>query len=265
MRLPRLVATDLDGTLIGRDYVISRRNAKALAEASARGAVVVLVTGRPVRWLPMVYDQLEHAYLAVCANGAAVYEPETDTVRDSWPLTPQVLGEVCHKLRAAIPDVVFAVEVDDGRQMRHEPDWPRRYDADLPGVTSGSLADLTSVPAVKLLARSAQRDPDEFLALVESIVDGQVEVTHSSYSGLVEMSARGVTKGTALAALAGELAIPASEVLAFGDMPNDVPMLRWAGRSVAVGNAHPAARAAATDHTLSNVDDGVAAYLERLL
>jgi hydroxymethylpyrimidine pyrophosphatase-like HAD family hydrolase len=81
----------------------------------------------------------------------------------------------------------------------------------------------------------------------------------------VEISASGVTKATGLAALGERLGIGPADVLAFGDMPNDVPMLLWAGRGVAVANAHPAAKAAADDQTLSNVDDGVAAYLERLL
>ncbi|HWB38139.1 MAG TPA: HAD hydrolase family protein, partial [Rugosimonospora sp.] len=82
-------------------------------------------------------------------------------------------------------------------------------------------------------------------------------------SGLVEISAAGITKATGLALLAAEYAVAPEDVVAFGDMPNDVPMLHWAGRAVAVANAHPEALAAADDVTLSNVDDGVAAYLER--
>ena len=265
MSLPRLIATDLDGTLIGRDDRVSRRNAAALARASAAGAVIVLVTGRPVRWMPTVYEQLDSPYLAVCANGAVVYDPAADKVRDAWAIRPQLLAEVCAQLRAAIPDVSFAVEVDDGRLMRYEPSWPVRWDAGHPSAVPGSLADLTAEPAVKLLARTPGADPDEFVVLVESIVDGRVVPTHSSFGGLVEMSARGVTKATGLATVAAELGIEAADVLAFGDMPNDVPMLGWAGRSVAVSNAHPGARAAAREVTLSNVDDGVAAYLERLL
>jgi HAD superfamily hydrolase (TIGR01484 family) len=81
--LPRLIATDLDGTLIGRHDRVSRRNEAALARASAAGAVVVLVTGRPVRWMPTVYEQLDGPYLAVCANGAVVYDPAGDKVRDA--------------------------------------------------------------------------------------------------------------------------------------------------------------------------------------
>ncbi|HEY2675269.1 MAG TPA: HAD family hydrolase [Rugosimonospora sp.] len=263
MSVPRLVATDLDGTLVGAEGVVSPRSARALVRATGAGAVVVLVTGRPLRWLPIVYEQLATPYLAVCANGGVIYDPVTDKVRDSWTIPPELLGEVCLRLRAAIPAVVFAVEVDDGRLMRYEPSWPAHWDSGHPTAVPGSLADVTAEPAVKLLARTPGADPDEFVALVESIVDGEVVPTHSSRSGLVEMSARGVTKATGLATVAGELGIDAADVLAFGDMPNDVPMLAWAGRSVAVSNAHPAARAAAAEVTLSNEDDGVAVYLER--
>jgi HAD superfamily hydrolase (TIGR01484 family) len=263
--VPRLVATDLDGTLVGAGGLVSPRSARVLARLAADGVAIVLVTGRPLRWLHIVYEQLGARYLAVCANGAVIYDPVTEKVRDSWAIAPGLLREVCLRLRAAIPDVVFAVEVDDGRVMRYEPTWPVRWDEGQPGVVPGSLADLTAEPAVKLLARTPGMGPDEFVALAESIVDGRVVPTHSSHSGLVEMSARGVTKATGLATVAAELGIDPADVLAFGDMPNDVPMLRWAGRSVTVSNAHPAARAAADEVTLSNEDDGVAAYLERLL
>ncbi|GIH13095.1 HAD family hydrolase [Rugosimonospora africana] len=263
--VPRLVATDLDGTLVGAGGLVSPHTARVLARLAGAGTAVVLVTGRPLRWLHIVYEQLGAPYLAVCANGAVIYDPVTDKVRDSWTIEPGLLSEMCLRLRAAIPDVLFAVEVDDGRVMRYEPAWPVKWDEGQPGVVPGSLADLTAEPAVKLLARTPGMGPDEFVALAESIVDGEVVPTHSSRTGLVEMSARGVTKATGLATVATELNIDAADVLAFGDMPNDVPMLHWAGRSVAVSNAHPAARAAAREITLSNEDDGVAAYLERFL
>jgi hydroxymethylpyrimidine pyrophosphatase-like HAD family hydrolase len=145
--------------------------------------------------------------------------------------------------------------------MLHEPGF-RVVDDD--AAQEVPLVELVARPAVKLLGRG-ERDPDELAALVRAAAPGKVEATHSSTTGLIEMSAPGVTKAAALASLAARLDIPAADVLAFGDMPNDVTMLGWAGRSVAVANAHPAARAAAGEVTLSNLDDGVAVYLERLL
>jgi Cof subfamily protein (haloacid dehalogenase superfamily) len=265
VRVPRLIATDLDGTLMGRDDRISPRNAKALAAADAAGIVVVLVTGRPVRWLSSVYEQLTAPYPAICANGAVDYDPRTDLVHEARPLSPTVLSQVCTRLAAVVPGISFAVEIEGGRRMLHEPEYTVLWDSEHADVHVAPLAGLVAQPAVKLLARGGRRDPDEFTALVSDAVAGLVEVTHSSSTGLVEISATGVTKATGLAALAERLGIAAADVLAFGDMPNDVPMLRWAGRGIAVANAHPAALAAADGYTLSNVDDGVAAYLERLM
>jgi Cof subfamily protein (haloacid dehalogenase superfamily) len=261
VRLPRLIATDLDGTLLGRDQVISRRSAKVLAQAAAAGVVVVLVTGRPLRWLYPAYEELDAGYPTVCANGAVTYDPATDTVLESYPLAPDTLADVCTKLATAVPGIAFAAEIDDGRRMVHEPGYPVVFEGD---AREAPLSEVVARPAVKLLGRCADRDPDELAALVLATVADRVEATHSSYTGLVELSARGVTKATGLASLARGLGIAPADVLAFGDMPNDVTMLHWAGRSVVVANAHRAAREVADDVTLSNVDDGVAAYLERL-
>jgi Cof subfamily protein (haloacid dehalogenase superfamily) len=264
VRLPRLVATDLDGTLIGRDDRISPRSAKALATASAAGIVVVLVTGRPVRWLSGVYAQLTEAYPAICANGAVDYDPRTDVLHEVRPLSPETLATACTRLAVAVPGIAFAAEIDGGRRMLHEPAYPVLWDTAESGASEAPLSEVVAQPAVKLLARGGRRDPDEFSALVTTTVGELVEVTHSSTTGLVEMSATGVTKAYGLAALSERLVIDAADVLAFGDMPNDVPMLHWAGTGIAVANAHPSARVAADGCTLSNVDDGVAEYLEQL-
>jgi Cof subfamily protein (haloacid dehalogenase superfamily) len=262
---PRLIATDLDGTLFGRDYTISRRSAKVLAQAAGAGTVVVLVTGRPLRWVYLAYDQLAEAYPTICANGAVDYDPVHDAVRASHPLAPPVLAEVCARLTTAVPGMSFAAEIEDGRRMLHEPAYSAGWERVEAGAFEAPLSQIVAQPAVKLLGREVDRDPDELSALVQATVADRVEATHSSNSGLVEMSAPGVTKATGLAALARRLGIEAADVIAFGDMPNDVAMLRWAGRGVAVANAHPAAKAAADEVTLSNEADGVATYLDHLL
>ena len=124
--------------------------------------------------------------------------------------------------------------------------------------------DLVSAPAVKLLARSASAEPDAFFALVTSTLGGVAETTHSSSSALVEISASGVTKAAGLAWLCEREGFTAADVIAFGDMPNDIPMLSWAGRAVAMGNAHPAVVEVADEVTVTNDEDGVAAYLSSL-
>ncbi|MEU4770995.1 HAD family hydrolase [Micromonospora sp. NPDC023644] len=262
---PRLIATDIDGTLLRDDRTLSPHTAEVLARLSARDTPVVLVTGRPIRWLKMVYEQLAEPLPAICANGAVVYDPVTDEVLRADPLAPQLLAEVARRLRAEVPEVSFAVEIVDSRQMRHEAHYPLRWDADHDAIRAVETAEeLLAAPAVKLLARSAEHDPDAFVALVAAALEGLAEATHSSYSGLVEISAAGVTKAAGLAWYCARLGIDARDVLAFGDMPNDVPMLTWAGRGVAVANAHPAVLEIADEVTAANSADGVAAYLEKV-
>jgi Cof subfamily protein (haloacid dehalogenase superfamily) len=210
-----------------------------------------------------LYDQMPAPLPAVCANGAAVYDPVTDKILRTDPLGVDLLLDVTKRLREAVPDIAFAVEVEDGRKFWYEEGWPVRWevDEDLSRVLA-TPEELTASPAVKLLARSAATaDSDAFYQLVGRTLGSAAEATHSSSSAMVEISAAGVTKASGLAWLCERDGIDASEVLAFGDMPNDVPMLTWAGHSVAMANAHPAVREIADEVTLSNDEDGVAVYL----
>ena len=261
--LPRLVAVDLDGTLLGVGFSVSRRSALALRRVAAAGAVVVLVTGRSLRRLPRVFAELETRYAAICANGAIVYDPADDMPRSCRLLDPAQAREVCRLLREQVPDVMFAAEVDCGRRILHSPGWPVNGD-DRAAAFPVGLEELTASQVVKLQARAPGLNSDSFKRLVIDAVGDLVEAACPGYEGLVEMTQRGVTKASALAELAEGLGIHPADALAFGDMPNDVSMLQWAGRSVAVANAHPEAKAAADEVTLSNLDDGVAVYLERL-
>jgi hypothetical protein len=262
----RLVATDLDGTLVRGDRSISPRTAKAFGRLASAGVPIVLVTGRPIRWLPGIYEQLTVRPLAVCVNGAAIYDPETDEMIHSAPLTAEAVAEACTRLRAAVPGVVFAAERDGGRNLVHETDYAiGPWEVGRDGVRSAPYDEVIAAPAHKLLVRAGAQPPDEFTALVAECVAGVAEATNSSSSGMVEVSAAGVTKASGLARVADSLGIAAGDVVAFGDMPNDLPMLAWVGHGVAMLNGHPAVRAAAhAVTTYTNEDDGVAAYLETL-
>ncbi|MEU4691986.1 HAD family hydrolase [Actinoplanes sp. NPDC023714] len=253
-----LVATDIDGTLINSERVLTRRTLDVLAQVPVP---VILVTGRPMRWLDQLQDQLPHPLPAVCANGAVIYDPDTDQILRAESMPAEVLLDVTKRLRDAVPDVVLAVEVEDGRSFLHEQAWPRLWEGDHRIRVISTPEELTSAPAVKLLARSATADPDDFLELVSRTLGDRAVATRSSSSALVEISAAGVTKAAGLAWLCEREGVTAEQVVAFGDMPNDIPMLSWAGRAVAMGNAHPAVKEIADDVCASNDDDGVARYL----
>jgi len=259
----RLVATDLDGTLVRTDGTISRRSCEALRAAEAAGIVVALVTGRPPRWLAPVAEATGHTGVAVCANGAILYDLHQERVIDSTLLDPETLREVARRLRAAVPGLRFAVEY--GADFGHEPGYRHYWAIGDVAVRVGAAEAILDRPAPKLLALHPSMSPDELLATAVDVIGAEVGVTCSSHEALLEISAAGVTKATALAGLAERVGIGAAEVVAFGDMPNDLPMLAWAGRAVAVANAHPEVLGAADEVTASNDDDGVALVVERIL
>lgn len=257
---PRLIATDLDGTLLRSDGTLSDRAAAALQWAAAAGVPVVPVTARSLRWLA-AYPFLHDASHAVFANGAVVYDLRAAAVVDRHQLAPAALAGLCERIRAAVPAAVFAVEIDDGLAMRHEPGYPLRSDLGQAGVRAVELAELVARPAVKLLVKGPGVAPAELAGQVVEAAGSAAEPTVASSYGAVDLAAPGVTKATGLAAVAVRLGIEPAGVVAFGDMPNDLPMLSWAGHAVAVGNAHPAVLAVAHEVIGTNDEDGVATWI----
>jgi len=262
----RLIATDLDGTIVRADGTVSDRTRDALRAAEDAGLVVVLVTGRPPRWMGEIVEATGHRGIAICANGALVYDLHTERVIREHPMDVEVARKLTEVLRGALPEVSFAIEMGV-RGFGHEPAYRPRFEPP-PDAIVAELDELLSAPVVKVLARHEGMDPDDLhRAATEVIADlaELVTVTFGGTDGLVELSAAGVTKAYGLEQLAREQGIGAGEVVAFGDMPNDLPMLVWAGRAVAVANAHPDVLAVADEVTASNDDDGVALVVERLL
>jgi Cof subfamily protein (haloacid dehalogenase superfamily) len=262
---PRLIASDMDGTLLRWDDTVSDATVAELERWRADGVPVVLATGRPPRWMHRIREVLRHG-TAVCCNGAVLLDLESLEVVDEDPLLPDVLRTVTAELRRRQPDTWFAVEYGD--QFRHEPVYQPRWDVDAPGVAVATLDEMVEQPVAKLLARHERLPRDEFVALVEDVVGDRATVTNSSSDALAEISAAGVTKATGLAKVAERHGIGPEDVVVFGDMPNDVAAFEWVrdggGRAVAMAHAHPDLLAVATDVTGTNDDDGVAAFLAAL-
>jgi hydroxymethylpyrimidine pyrophosphatase-like HAD family hydrolase len=276
----RLIATDLDGTLLRSDRTVSDRTTRALWRCLAAGIPTVLVTGRPRRWLVPVLEQTGRLGPVVAANGALVLD-RSGAVLSVATIAPGLLADVVDRIRRALPDAVVAAEragTGPLGEMVYQHGYPGR---DLFGVErAATLADVVAEPALKLLVRvprsGASAAPPgavwdsampsaQLRDTVIAAVGEAVEPTFSDTSGLVEVSAAGVTKATGLGAVAELLGVRAEAIVAFGDMPNDLPMLAWAGTGVAVRNAHPEVLAAADAITTGNDDDGVACYLEERL
>jgi Cof subfamily protein (haloacid dehalogenase superfamily) len=263
VQLPtRLVATDLDGTLVRSDGSISDRTEAALLAAEAAGIAVVFVTGRPLRWAADVFTHVGSHGFAIVSNGALVWDVARSGVHLTRAIDPGTAREVANRLRAAVPDSHFAVETAAGIALEHG--FMERYPVP-PGAVRGTTAEILTEPAFKLLARHETLEPQEYWDRAREAVGDLVEVTWSSATTLLEMSAHGVTKASTLELFCAERGISAAEVVAFGDMPNDLPMLTWAGTSYAMANAHPSVQAVACHIAASNDDDGVAQVIEQLL
>ncbi|MFF8832113.1 Cof-type HAD-IIB family hydrolase [Streptomyces sp. NPDC015131] len=266
---PRLIATDLDGTLLRDDKSVSHRTVAALAAAEEAGIEVFFVTGRPARWMGVVSDHVHGHGLAICANGAAVVDLHSGgRLLEVRPLERETALDVVRTLRREAPGTHFAVELTTG--FHFEPDYPPLWRD--PAATVAPAEKLlhedepgSGAPVLKLLAHHTDLTPDGFLALARTAAGDRASITRSSPSALLEVSGLGVSKASTLALCCAERGISADEVVAFGDMPNDIEMLSWAGRSYAMGNAHPDVVAAASGRTVANNDDGVARIIEDIL
>ncbi|MET9478776.1 Cof-type HAD-IIB family hydrolase [Streptomyces sp. NPDC006638] len=266
---PRLIATDLDGTLLHDEKTVSDRTIAALAAAERASIEVFFVTGRPARWMDVVREYVHGHGLAICANGAAVVDlragGELLRVR---PLDRATALGVVRALRDAAPGTTFAIELSTG--IHYEPDYPA-FHLD-PGASVAAAEKLlreddpdAAAPVLKVLAHHPDLTPDGFLTAARTAAGGLASITRSSPTALLEISALGVSKASTLALCCAERGISSDEVVAFGDMPNDLEMLTWAGTSYAMGNAHPDVLAAASGQTLTNNEDGVAVVIEQIL
>ncbi|MFD3705460.1 HAD family hydrolase [Nocardia sp. NPDC058658] len=265
---PRLVASDVDGTLIDDSDKVSARTKAAVGALVADGATFVLATGRPPRWIEPVVSELGYAPLAICGNGAVVYDSATDRVLSSHTLDVETLSWLAEVAERALPGCGLATErvgasAHDAvtQQFVSSPTYEHAWLN--PDDTVVSHAEVIDSPAIKMLIRLSSARSSEMRAVLAPLIGDRAEITYSTESGLIELAVPQVTKASGLAEVARRIGVENSSIVAFGDMPNDVPMLTMAGHGVAMGNAHPEARAAADEVTGSNIDDGVAMVLER--
>ena len=258
---PRLVATDLDGTLLHTDGTVTDRTREVLVAVEDLGVTVVFVTGRPVRWMDDLWQHVGGHGIAICSNGGIVYDVHDRAVRRARPVPVEVAVTAAQVLRAELPGTTFALEKTGGfaREAGFLPRVPPAYE-----VPVGPLEEIVDETTVKVLARHEEMEPEPFWAETERLVGHRLTTTWSSLGALVEMSAHGVTKASTLELVCAELGVAAEEVVAFGDMPNDLPMLEWAGTSYAMADAHPSVRELAGHVAPSHDEDGVAQVLEQI-
>lgn len=258
-----LVATDLDGTLLRPDDTVGARSRAALGLAAASGARHLIVTGRPVPGIRALLADLAYTGLVVCGQGTQLYDADTGRLLRSVALDREAADTALGKIEAEVGAVFAAVDQGGVDGVTLIEAGYRMPNPTLPAQRVGSRDDLWERPVIKVLVRHPELGDDALAAVARGAVGDLATVTMAG-PGTVELAPRGVDKGTGLAAAAGLLGIGAERTVAFGDMPNDLPMFAGSGLRVAMGNAHPELRAAADEVTLSNAEDGVAVVLERL-
>lgn len=267
---PSLIASDVDGTLMSSEGRITPRTREAIGMVMDRGTPFILATGRPPRWIAPVVDELGHAPLAVCANGAVLYDSGSGRVVRVVNVDQATLTWLTDLATHLLDGVGLAAErISEGTPSKDDllhfvsaPGYQHAWERS--DHTETSLEDLIERPASKLLVRCPTMSSSDMVAILAPHIDGRVDMTYSTENGLLEISATGVNKATGLLMAAEYMNVSPASILAFGDMPNDVPMLTMARHGVAMGNAHPDARDAADEITAANDDDGVGRVLERL-
>lgn len=287
----RLIASDLDGTLLLSDGSVGARTRESLDRLAESDRDLVIVTGRPPRWISPIVEMTGHRGVGIAANGGVVLDLFDGQVTEVFPMDADSALAAVDRLRSAIPGLVFAVEM--ARPGGHlAPTGGSSYDvldATLADATEFALADgytprwpvppdthvapidelVLAGDVVKLLARpgdGVQIDPEDLYARGMAAVGDLLEVTHSGYGdSLIELSAAGVTKATTLARVAAAQGHGPLHVVAAGDGPNDLPMLAWAGSSYAMGNAHPEVLDLASHVLPTNDEEGVAYLIDAVL
>ncbi len=252
----RLIATDLDGTLLQPGGVLSDRTRATL---EAVDADVVVVTARPPRFV----RDLELTGTAICANGAMIYDLTNQEVTHAQTVPFDVVRKVAVALAEVIPNVGIAVET--GLETLSEPGF-QGFGPKNPHRTLELLDHVfeEAHQVVQMLAWAPDGESDHMMEIARQAVGQHVTVTHSGGIGMLEISPPGVSKAVTLESLCNARGITKDQVIAFGDMPNDLSVLGWAGTAYAMGNAHPIVKQACSNHAPPNTEDGVAQVLERL-
>jgi Cof subfamily protein (haloacid dehalogenase superfamily) len=256
---PQLIVLDLDGTLLGADGAVSEPNSAVLGRAVDAGARVIIATGRPPRWLDHLRADIPST-LALCCNGGIVLDLATDDVLASYPLDGAALLRAVTELRRS--GSVFAVGAEGLPEfgIAVEPDFPFRANGEIRRMP---LEELCASYVVKVLIRPEPGTGQPIVDHFAANYPVEFTLTRSTNDGLIEISRAGITKGAVIAGLAETWGIDSSAAIAFGDMPNDIEMLRWAGHSVAMGNADDAVKAISTEVAGHHDQSAVAGVLNR--
>ncbi|GGH64024.1 Cof-type HAD-IIB family hydrolase [Rothia aerolata] len=262
----KLIASDLDGTLLGKDFTFTPRTLAALESAAAAGIGIVFVTGRPQRWLDPLREQLKYDSYAICSNGAVLYHLGKNEVVAAQLTDMADIAAVHPVLEAEFPRATFNLETLDTVYIQGEYEMsPVLQGATIvPGALEPVLA--TNQGVVKYLMRLPGADPDELFEQVKPLVSDRLSLTMGIKGlPLMEMARPGMNKGQVLAEFATAQGVSAHEVVAFGDMLNDLEMLQWAGTGYAMASGSTRLQKVVGRVCPALEEDGVAQVIEQIV
>jgi Cof subfamily protein (haloacid dehalogenase superfamily) len=260
----RVIVMDVDGTIVGPDYVVSERLRRAVRAAQGAGATVSLATGRMMRSAKRFADDSGAAGPVVCYQGALTFVPETGEVLRHERVPAGAAAEALFYFRAEGAHV--NLYLDDEVYVERVTPWAEGYASrmEIELRVVPSLIPLADRGPTLVLAVDEKERTEQFAPELSRRLGSRARVTHA-LAHYCEVGGPGAGKEKALAHLSRLLGVPASQFLAFGDGPGDAAMLGWAGLGVAMSGGHPDALAAAGRTAPGPDEDGVAGVIEDLL
>ena len=254
-----LIAVDLDGTLFDTDHQISSCTLNIMHRVKEKGHSMVILTGRSSHSSMPKLRSIPEGIRLICSNGAYEYDREQQSIVWSHCLSAAMAINIKHRILDVLPTASFGWESSLG--LSYEAKFISAAGGAHTLEQGGKKDTLGQCDVLKLFVRAPGKTSGELNAMLSKLLYGDAEVSSSGVP-FVEITAVGINKGNALARVASDLGFKADRTIAFGDNLNDISMLRWAGESVAMGNAIHEVKALASCHTLSNSEDGVARFLE---
>lgn len=261
----KLVAIDLDGTLLRSNKRLSRANAQAIADVTNLGVHVVLASARPPRGVRDIYHRLALDTLQVNYNGALIHDMPRGKNVFHQPMPVALAKKIVKLARRKDPDVVISVEVLDKWYTDH-------VDDKLPTETSkhfspdfvGPLDAFLTVPVTKLMLLAPPEKLKPIHAAVRTKFANDIAILISD-DYLIQLVHKQVDKASALKLVAEQYNIPREQIMAIGDAPNDIGMVQWAGLGIAMDNAWPQLKKVANHIAPPNDNDGVAHVLKKFI
>ncbi|HSH25781.1 MAG TPA: Cof-type HAD-IIB family hydrolase [Massilibacterium sp.] len=260
---PYLIALDLDGTLLQDNKTISKKTKNVITRLKNEGHVIVIATGRPYRASEIYYRELGLTTPIVNFNGAFTHDPTGSFGTYHTPVDLSVakdVFEICDYYSVSN----YLAEVKDLVYLRH----PDRTIVDVfstgnPSIYTGDLKNIMKDSPTSLLI---QPKDEQMTTINDKLKEAHAEViTHRTWSPpfqMIEIVKAGMNKAVGLQKIANYYHIPRERIIAFGDEDNDIEMLEYAGFGIAMGNAINELKSVADDVTKSNMDNGIAYYLE---